>query len=130
MNVFDTIDFDILVRYWIALVVVVATLAMIIYSIWWGFLMILSAGKEDKVKSAVNYIRHALIGVFFLIIVLFVFPVISRLVGLSYPEYATPGVIFDTISEITNRIFNTNLNQDGESLPWSSSTLSPSFSDL
>ena len=74
--------------------------------------MILSAGKEDKVKSAVNYIRHALIGVFFLIIVLFVFPVISRLVGLSYPEYAAPGVIFDTISEITNRIFNTNLYHD------------------
>ena len=79
--------------------------------------MILSAGKEDKVKSAVNYIRHALIGVFFLIIVLFVFSVIYSLVGLSYSDYSILLVIFDTISEITNRIFNTNLNQDGESLP-------------
>lgn len=73
--------------------------------------MILSAGKEDKVKSAINYIRHALIGVFFLIIVLFVFPVVSKLIGLSYPEYATPSVVFGTISEISNRIFSLDLNQ-------------------
>ena len=92
--------------------------------------MILSAGKEDKVKSAINYIRHALIGVFFLIIVLFVFPVISKLIGLTYPEYATPWVVFATISEITNRIFSLDLNKNEISSPWSSPSLSPGFSDL
>ena len=74
--------------------------------------MIISAGKEEKVKSAINYIRHALIGIFFLILVLFVFPLIARLIGLPYPDYATPGIIFDTISEVSNRIFNIDLDQD------------------
>ena len=77
--------------------------------------MILSAGKEDKVKSAVNYIRHALIGIFFLILVLFIFPAIARLIGLAYPEYATPGVVFDTISEVSNRIFSVDVSTQEDS---------------
>jgi hypothetical protein len=36
--------------------------------------MILSGGKEDKMKSAVNMIRYAVIGLFLIIVLLFVLP--------------------------------------------------------
>ncbi len=115
MNTFSTIDFEDLIRYAIAIVVIFGTLAMVIYSIWGGFLMILSGGNEEKVKAAVNHIRHAIIGVFFLMLVLFVSPLLMRLIGIPYPEYATPRVIFSTISEISARIFDVNL--DSGSIP-------------
>lgn len=74
--------------------------------------MILSGGKEEKVKSAINHIRHALIGVVFLLIVLYTFPIIARLGGLSYPVSATPTSIFDTITEISGKIFNVDLDSN------------------
>ncbi len=42
MTVFDTIEFSELIRYAIAIVVIFATLAAILYTIWGGFLMIIS----------------------------------------------------------------------------------------
>jgi hypothetical protein len=50
MTVFDTIEFADLIRYGIALVVIFAALAAILYTIWGGFLMIVSGGAEEKVK--------------------------------------------------------------------------------
>ncbi len=50
MTVFDTIEFSELIRYGIALIVIFAALAAILYTIWGGFLMIISGGKEEKVK--------------------------------------------------------------------------------
>jgi hypothetical protein len=74
--------------------------------------MIISGGKEEKIKGAVNHIRHALIGIFFLILALFIMPVLMKLIGIPYPEYITPTRIFDTISEISARIFDVNLDSD------------------
>jgi hypothetical protein len=76
MSVFDTIPFDEIIRYALAMVVIVAALAAILYTIWGGFLMILSGGNEEKVKKAVNHIRHAAIGIGFLLLVLFILPLI------------------------------------------------------
>lgn len=59
--------------------------------------MILSGGNEEKIKPAVNHIRHAVIGVIFLIGILFIFPIIINLFGLSYGEYMKPRAIFATI---------------------------------
>lgn len=42
MNVFDTIEFDDLIRYSIAIVVIFSALIAILYTIWGGFLMIIS----------------------------------------------------------------------------------------
>jgi preprotein translocase subunit SecE len=42
MTVFDTIEFPELIRYGIAVIVIFAALAAILYTIWGGFLMILS----------------------------------------------------------------------------------------
>lgn len=77
--------------------------------------MILSGGKEDKVKGAINHIRHALIGLVFLLIVLYTFPIIAKIGGLAYPVTATPTSIFETIREISGKIFNVGL--DSNSVP-------------
>lgn len=50
MHIFDTIEFSEIIRYAIALVVIFAALAAILYTIWGGFLMIISGGTEEKVK--------------------------------------------------------------------------------
>ncbi len=59
--------------------------------------MIISGGDEEKIKKAVNHIRHAIIGIFFLVALLFVFPTFMDLIGLPYGEYAKPSAIFQTI---------------------------------
>jgi hypothetical protein len=68
-------------------------------------LIILSAGSEEKVKSAINHIRHAVLGIIVLVIVLFTVPVITRLIGLPYGDYLKPKQILQTISEISGRVF-------------------------
>ena len=36
--------------------------------------MVISGGSEEKVKAAVNHIRHAVIGILFIIAVLYIIP--------------------------------------------------------
>lgn len=128
MNVFDTIEFQDLIRYAIAIAVVFSILLAIWYIIWWWFLIILSAGSEEKVKSAVNHIRHAFLGIVMLFIILFVTPLITRLIWFEYGEYASPPVIFETITEVSNSIFGTSSGID--SLPTDSGNLDADFSNL
>ena len=129
MTVFDTIEFADLIRYGIALVVIFAALAAILYTIWGGFLMILSGGAEEKVKWAVNHIRHALIGIVFIVGVLFIVPLITGAMGLPYGEYAKPSAVFQTISEISDRIFGMDVTSSTV-VPGTNSTLPAGFSDL
>ncbi|MBC7498614.1 hypothetical protein H7170_03135 [Candidatus Gracilibacteria bacterium] len=129
MTVFDTIEFTDLIRYGIALVVILAALAAILYTIWGGFLMIVSGGTEEKVKGAVNHIRHALIGIVFIVGVLFIVPLITSAMGLPYGEYAKPSAVFQTIGEISGHIFGVDV---GPSMinPGYNSTLPSDFSNL
>lgn len=58
----------------IAIIVLISGLLAVLYSIWGGFLLITSGGNEEKVKPAVNHIRHAFLGLIVLILILFVTP--------------------------------------------------------
>ncbi len=60
--------------------------------------------------------------------VLFIVPVLTRLVGLPYGEYATPRVVFQTITELSSRIFGVDVGSN--ELTPANSTLSPNFTDL
>ncbi len=93
--------------------------------------MIVSGGNEEKIKPAVNYIRHAIIGIVFLITVLFVFPVLMNLIGLPYGDYIKPSAIFDTIDKVSGTIFGMNVQPNTPSDTNSpSSTLPSSFDNL
>jgi hypothetical protein len=119
MDFLPQFTFDDIIRYGIAWVVILSSLLSIVYIIWWWFLMIVSGWKEEKIKPAVNHIRHAIIGLVFLLSILFVFPVFMNLVGLPYWEYAKPKTVFSTMSEIMSIVFWTQWPTD-DTLPASS----------
>lgn len=84
--------------------------------------MIISGGNEEKIKPAVNHIRHAAIGLGVLITILYVFPIIMNLAGFPYGEYAKPSTVFATVGEIFDKIFGTSIDV--------SNGISPTQSDL
>jgi hypothetical protein len=59
--------------------------------------MIISAGNEEKVKVAINHMRHAFLGVLLIVVTLFVLPTFFDLLGVEYGDYIRPSAIFDTI---------------------------------
>jgi hypothetical protein len=129
MSITDVIEFSEIIRYAIAMIVIFAALAAILYTIWGWFLMIISGGAEEKVKWAVNHIRHAFIGIIFILLVLYIVPIVTDLIGLPYGEYAKPSVVLGSIGELSDRIFATDISSTSIA-PESNTTLPSWFSDL
>jgi hypothetical protein len=75
--------------------------------------MIISAGNEEKVKAAVNHMRHAFLGVLLIVVTLFIFPTFLDLLGVEYGQYMRPAAIFDTIGSLSDRLFG----QQVEAIP-------------
>lgn len=105
MEAFQTFEFNDILRVGIALIFLAAGMIAVLYSIWGGFLLITSGGKEEKVKPAVNHIRHAVLGIIVLMVVLFVAPTLTRLIGLPISDDIKPSRIFDTIQELSSNFF-------------------------
>ncbi len=75
MNAFQSFSFEDIIRYGVSVVILASVILAVLYSIWGGLLLVTSGGKEEKVKPAVNHIRHAVIGIVVLMVVLFVAPI-------------------------------------------------------
>lgn len=116
-----------IIRTGVSLVVLVAGLCSILFIIWGGLMLILSGGKDEKVKPAINSIRYAVIGIIVIVIAIFVAPKVSEMLGLGQHQYLSPQSIFDTIKKLMNQIFGggTDSYYDGSS----SSTLPSGFVD-
>jgi len=95
------------VRIAIALVVLVSWFMAVLFIIWWGVMLILSGGKDEKVKPAVNSIRFAVLGIIVIIIALFVTPKIGDMLGLNVSKYVDPKEIFSTIQSLSGKFFGT-----------------------
>jgi hypothetical protein len=121
-----------ILRYAVAVIVFLSVILAILYSLWGGFLIITSWGNEEKVKPAVNHIRHAFLWLIVLVIILFVLPKVLDIFGLPYGNSLSPGAIFDSIREISANLFgggsssSSKLLDDGSSLD----ALPSDFSDL
>lgn len=98
-------DFGEFILLAISLFVLTAGLLSILFILWGGLLLILSGGKDDKIKPAINTIRYAVIGVVVTVLTIFLFPVFGRLIGLDVEKYAQPKRIFEKIEEIGDKIF-------------------------
>lgn len=98
-------DFGEFVLLAISLFVLTAWLLSILFVLWGGLLLILSGGKDDKIKPAINTIRYAVIWVVVTVLTIFLFPVFGRLIGLDVEKYAQPKRIFEKIEEIGDKIF-------------------------
>lgn len=125
-------DFGEFILLAISLFVLAAGLLSILFILWWGLLLILSGGKDDKIKPAINTIRYAVIGLVITVLTIFLFPVLGRLLGLDVEKYAQPQRIFEKIEEIGNKVFgrsstNTRYNT---SQPESLDSFPADFSDL
>ena len=89
----------------ISLFVLFAGIFSIVFILWWGLLLILSGGKDEKIKPAINTIRYAVIGIVVTVLTIFLFPVLWGLLGLNVEQYAKPERIFEKIEEIWGKIF-------------------------
>ena len=92
----------------ISLFVLAAWVLSIVFILWWGLLLILSGGKDEKIKPAINTIRYAVIGIIVTVLSIFLFPILWRLLWLEVEKYAQPARIFDKIEDIWNKIFGTS----------------------
>ena len=94
----------------ISLFVLASGVFSIVFILWWGLLLILSWGKDDKIKPAINTIRYAVIGIIITVLTIFIFPILGRLLWLDVEKYAEPKRIFEKIEEIWNKVFGNNTN--------------------
>jgi uncharacterized sodium:solute symporter family permease YidK len=109
-----------IIRVGVSLIVLVAWLCAILFIIWGWLMLILSGGKDEKVKPAINSIRYAVIGIIVIVIAIFVAPKVSQMLGLGDHDYLSPKSIFDMVKILMSRIF-------GSGDAWISS---PSSTDL
>lgn len=113
----------------ISLFVLASGIFSIVFILWWGLLLILSGGKDDKIKPAINTIRYAVIGIILTVLTIFIFPILGRLLGLDVEKYAEPKRIFEKIEEIWSKVFG----NETSTFNWTIDTIDnfPSdFSDL
>lgn len=101
----ETISFGDFVLIWIAWIVIFAGIFSIWYILWWGILLILSWGKQEKIKPAIDSIRYALVGLILIVISIFIFPKVAGLLWLDVTKYSSPDKIFSKIEEIGDKIF-------------------------
>jgi len=124
-------DFGEFVLLAISLFVLAAGLLSILFILWGGLLLILSGGKDDKIKPAINTIRFAVIWVVVTVLTIFLFPVFGRLLGLDVEKYAKPQRIFEKIEEIGDKIFGTSSSTHyNTETPESLDDFPADFSDL
>lgn len=93
-------DFGEFILLAISIFVLLAGLLSILFILWGGLLLILSGGKDDKIKPAINTIRYAVIGMVVTVLTIFLFPVFGNLLGLDVEKYAKPQRIFEKIDDI------------------------------
>jgi hypothetical protein len=85
--------------------VLVSGFLAVLFIIWGGLMLILSGGKDEKVKPAINSIRYAVVGIIVVVLSLFVVPRFGDLLGLDISSYLSPKTIFSTIQDLSARIF-------------------------
>ncbi len=108
MDVFIQYSAEDILRVGIAAIVLLSGIISMVFIIWGWFLMIISGGKEEKIKIAVNHMRHAIIGIIFIVVAIFIIPKWLELVWLPGSNYVSPSAIFATIQEISGTFFRTN----------------------
>ena len=102
-----TASYDIsdVIRTVVAIIVLGSGILCVFYILWGGVMLILSGGKEDKIKPAISGIRFSVIGLLIIVLALFVLPKAGDLLGLHVSQYISPEVEFRTIKELAGKIF-------------------------
>ncbi len=88
----------------ISLLVFFAWIFSIGYILRGWLLLILSGGKDDKMKPAINSIRYAIIWFIVIVLSLYIFPRIAGLLGLDVSKYSSPDKIFKQIKTLWDKV--------------------------
>lgn len=123
-------ELDDIIRVGIALVVLVSGFLSVIFILWWGVMLILSWGKDEKVKPAINSIRYAVVGLIVIILSIFVAPKVGDLLGLNVSQYVSPKVIFSTIQDLSGKFFGNKTDIELSPSSNGGGTLPSDFSNL
>lgn len=116
-----------LIKTGVALVVLVGGLCSVLFIVWGGLMLILSGGKDEKVKPAINSIRYAVIGIIVIVIAIFVAPELMKLLGIGNYDYLSPSSIFGEVKRLMTQVFGGST--DSYYTP-STTTVGNGFSDL
>ncbi len=114
----------------ISIFVLASGMFSILFILWGWLLLILSGGKDEKIKPAINTIRYAVIWIIVTVFTIFVFPIFWRLLGLDVEKYAEPKRIFEKIEEIWTKLFWNSSSVDTVNTINDIDTLPSDFSDL
>lgn len=119
-----------IIQVFIALIVLVSGLLAVVFIIWGGVMLILSGGKDDKVKPAINSIRYAVVGLLVIIVSLFVAPKVGDLLNLNISQYLSPDTIFKTIQDLSGKLFGKKDSIDLGTTDTNTTTVDSNFTDL
>lgn len=108
----------------VAVLLFLGGLFAVIMSLWWGFRMVISGWKDEKLKPAKTTVKNAFIGIILLILIIFILPVVGRMFWIDLTPYVSPENIFTRIGWISQNILY-NSTSDTENFFDSSS-----FADL
>lgn len=103
----------------ISIFVLFASVFSVLFILRGWVLLVLSWGKDEKIKPAINTIRYAFIWLVVTVATIFLFPIFWRLLWLDVKKYAEPKAIFSKIEEIGSKVFwtsTTNNTNDIENL--------------
>lgn len=114
----------------ISIFVLASGMFSILFILWGWLLLILSGGKDEKIKPAINTIRYAVIWIIVTVFTIFVFPIFWRLLGLDVEKYAEPKRIFEKIEEIWTKLFWNSSSVDTVNTINDIDSLPSDFSDL
>jgi len=118
----------------ISMLVFFAWLFSVGYILRGWLLLILSGGKDDKMKPAINSIRYSIIWFIVIVLSIYIFPRIAWLLWLDVSKYSSPDKIFKQIKVIWDKVLWTwtysATELDVDSSDNSLNELPEDFSDL
>jgi hypothetical protein len=90
-----------------SIVLLIGFLLSIVFILWGWLLLILSWGKEEKTKPAINTIRYAVLWIFITVWAIFIAPIIWNLLGMwdLAKKYFSVNAIYDNISTLAWKLF-------------------------
>ncbi|MFA7298116.1 MAG: hypothetical protein WC010_00515 [Candidatus Absconditabacterales bacterium] len=105
-SLYDNADFQNVILTVLALVVILVIVGCMYTFIRAIILFVFSHSKEENKKKGRNSIRFMIIGVILTIVLLFLVPVVLRVMKVSKYEVYTPSNIFSRAGELVNGLFN------------------------
>ena len=105
--------------------ILIAVILSVFFIFYGGIAFILSGGKDDKIKSAVNIIRYSIIGLMITFLSIGIISIVGRIFNIDLVKYIRFERIMQTVSDITSRLVGSDTTT-----PAGTTTSTPANNDL